>query len=148
MSTLAEVYKQLEATLLGQKILSMSWQQRFNSPLYSLSTGKTLSVQVYVSTSDMDLACAMQIDEKPVYWWISYSDSFGESLPPLGPGKKVSSVENISDCVNQTIESIQMVGSGQSILIRLILSNGKTIAYSSSYSSTNMSIFVYPAQEI
>ena len=143
MSTLEKVYQRLQDLFIGQQIEAVSWHEKWGSPVFSLANGSAVAVRVYVSTSDMDLACVIQHNEESSYFWIDYGDAFGDTLPQLVNGTQGSTIDKFRHCVGQTVEAVQLKGTGQELAIRLLVSNKSTIEYHSSYRSTDLSIVVY-----
>lgn len=137
MNTLAEYHTSLSTTLIGQTISAIAWNEQRGAPTFTLESNDTVLVHVYVSTSDYDLAVSMTHNEKIHLAYILYGDKFASAEIGVRSGTVISDSSGLSTCVDTTIQTVILDGSGQSVVLRIGLSNGQQIQYSTSFSNTD-----------
>ena len=126
--------------LIGQTIESIAWCSELDAPRYVFASGNQFSMEVHVSITDFDLSCTMLVGDQRIGLYPSSGDTLGEQLTALENAVEVSSKDALSDCVGATISDAIVLVTGHSLDVRFALSNARRINYSTSYSSTTMSI--------
>ena len=137
MNTLAEYHASLSTMLIGQTICAVAWNDQHGAPIFTLENNDSVLIHVYVSTSDYDLAVSMTHNEKTHLAYILYGDKFASAEVEVRSGTIISDSSDLSACVDTTIQEIILDGSGQSVVLRIGLSNGQQIQYSTSFSNTD-----------
>ena len=141
MSDIQNFHQQVSSMLLNQRIKKVTWASQ--GPEYTLEDDSVCSVYTYVSTADYDLSCSYIKNGTRAGFYIASDDAFGEALDDLGKGAVVLAASELEQCEGAVIEQVQTVGSGQSLNLRLSLSNGAHIEYSTSYSSPSCFVHLY-----
>ena len=137
MNTLSEYHASLSTILTGQTISAIAWNAQRGAPTFTLENNDTVFIHVYVSTSDYDLAVSMTHNEKIHLAYILYEDKFASAEVEVRSGTVISDSSELNTCVDTTIQEVILDGSGQSVVLRISLSNGQQIQYSTSFSNTN-----------
>lgn len=140
MNTLAEYHTSLSTILTGQTISAVEWDERRGVPTFILQNNDTISLYVYVSTSDYDLAVSMTHNEKRHLAYILYGDKFASKEIEQRNGTTVSDSSLLNTCVGTTVQEVALDGAGQSVVLRICLSSGQQIQYSTSFSKTDCSV--------
>ena len=146
MSTLAEFYSSLSSALTNKTIERIDWNSR-GVPVFRLDNNDEVWIYVYVSTSDYDLSVSVNVNEQRHGSYILWQDVFNSSELAVGTGQAVTDASGLNECVGAVISQVAMKGSGQGVDIRLVLSNGQQIQFSTDCGSPDCSVALLESEE-